>query len=488
MNFIANPYPSALLFFFEGYDKKGCYNPFTIDQYGNYVPIQGGDTLHVGEGFFLLSEGSNPYLKFSEIFKVGSPDKTRFGNGKNLNNSLGNSDLVFELFRPDGSKDYSKIIFSTEETSVGFDTLIDGLKIPNLYGKANIATVTEGQNFGLNFLPKYQTQNLVIPLKVWQESTTTDSANYGIAIKNINRLQKQNLCIQLIDKELNIKSPIFKDTLISFSKIKSDTTIRFILDISNPITLEATNVLCKLDSNGSAAATLNIPNQTFFWKILNDTVKYSPAIGFSDVVENLYPGEYKVTVLNHPSCGTISESFEITEPDSLLIAKFTPNRTTAKLNKGAEFIFTNQSAGGKNYLWTFGDGDTLTNSFNASHIYSNPGNFIVQLHAYRDQCTKIDSAFIEVIDDTYIDEVNGNTAIHIRWIQKNTLQITSNTTFNGEWQLYDLQGRIIKAAQIDVEASAPIQIYLQQTDGVYIFSVKNLTKNTIISKKVFISR
>ncbi len=58
--------------------------------------------------------------------------------------------------------------------------------------------------------------------------------------------------------------------------------------------------------------------------------------------------------------------------------------------------FVNNSLGGLNFFWDFGDGTTSTQD-NPSHLYANPGTYLVRLKAFDStSCNKVDSASFSI--------------------------------------------------------------------------------------------
>ena len=59
-------------------------------------------------------------------------------------------------------------------------------------------------------------------------------------------------------------------------------------------------------------------------------------------------------------------------------------------------VFVNNSKGGLSFFWDFGDGNTSTQD-NPSHIYNNPGTYLVKLLAYDSTaCNQVDSATFSI--------------------------------------------------------------------------------------------
>jgi gliding motility-associated-like protein len=81
------------------------------------------------------------------------------------------------------------------------------------------------------------------------------------------------------------------------------------------------------------------------------------------------------------------------------IADFTPSVTATFLEKGP-IIFTNNSLFGTNYLWTFGDGNVDSTSFEPSHQYGGPRIYNVTLIVSNNEgCSDTARARVEIISN-----------------------------------------------------------------------------------------
>ncbi|MBL7927762.1 MAG: gliding motility-associated C-terminal domain-containing protein [Bacteroidia bacterium] len=90
-------------------------------------------------------------------------------------------------------------------------------------------------------------------------------------------------------------------------------------------------------------------------------------------------GSYNVQLITYYNCGsdTVTQQVQVT------------NTTTAALalNKTCnEVSFTNHSINATNYLWSFGDGNTSTQTTPVHH-YTDTGTYAISLIAYNNNCT-----------------------------------------------------------------------------------------------------
>jgi len=484
LNLVANPFPSALLFDFEKFQPVDCYSPMTIDQEGNFIPIQFQDTIHLGEGFFVLAKNAGASIKFNESLKIGTKGTSALGKGKRFNNSKSNSDLIIQLTRPDGSLDQTKINFSTENVSLGFDDFYDAIKLENIYGKANISTVKDEENLGLNLVPAEFSAKTKFPIRVWKKNSSA-TENYSLNLINIVTLKNNNFCISLEDKLLGLTFNIPKDTSISFQKTANDTSIRFVLQISKPIDLSIKNALCFGDTNGTALADLKGFNASYLWRNqFGDTMKFENN-GFSNLVDELFAGNYTLEIKNHSECGITRIPFTITQPDSNVVAKFTANKTKIDINKNDSIIFTNFSTGALNYIWDFGTGDSAF-SKNTSHYYKFIGNYIVSMTAIMETCQKTATLEVEAIDPTSIEESSISFETKIYQSEKGILNLSIGQLGEYSIHIFNISGQQLLTADLAFQEGENKNIKHNLSSGLYLIQVKDLTNYQSVNQKIFI--
>ena len=103
------------------------------------------------------------------------------------------------------------------------------------------------------------------------------------------------------------------------------------------------------------------------------------------------PGTYivKLTINDTAFCNSPNDTVKTVRLSPIVKAQFaTPPSGCVPYNA----VFTNNSLGGLNFLWDFGDGTTSTQD-NPSHLYNNIGTYVVRLMAFDStSCNKVDSS------------------------------------------------------------------------------------------------
>ena len=103
------------------------------------------------------------------------------------------------------------------------------------------------------------------------------------------------------------------------------------------------------------------------------------------------PGTYivKLSINDTAFCNSPTDTVKTIRLSPIVKAQFaTPPSGCVPYNA----VFTNNSQGGLNFLWDFGDGTTSTQD-NPSHLYNNVGTYVVRLMAFDStSCNKVDSS------------------------------------------------------------------------------------------------
>lgn len=113
---------------------------------------------------------------------------------------------------------------------------------------------------------------------------------------------------------------------------------------------------------------------------------------FGDAVQHTYPspGTYnvKLTVTSDDYCNSPEDTVRALRLSPEVKAAFT---TPALGCAPYEANFENNSQGGLDFIWDFGDGTTSTQT-TPVHLYSNPGTYTIKLYAFDStSCNKVDS-------------------------------------------------------------------------------------------------
>jgi gliding motility-associated-like protein len=141
--------------------------------------------------------------------------------------------------------------------------------------------------------------------------------------------------------------------------------------------------------NTSIATRGSFNPNTFTWDFGDNTALVTQ--GQSPPVEHTYagPGTYlvKLTINDSTFCNSPDDTVKTVRLSPQVKAQFeTPSRGCVPYNA----VFTNNSLGGLNFVWDFGDGATSTD-VNPNHLYNTPGVYTVKLNAFDStSCNKVD--------------------------------------------------------------------------------------------------
>ncbi len=144
-------------------------------------------------------------------------------------------------------------------------------------------------------------------------------------------------------------------------------------------------------TNTSTATRGGFNPNTFTWDFGDNTAPVTQ--GQSPPIMHTYsgPGTYivKLSINDSTFCNSPDDTVKTVRLSPEVRAQFeTPARGCVPYTA----VFTNNSLGGLNFLWDFGDGTTSTADA-PSHLYNNVGNYTVQLIAFDStSCNKTDTS------------------------------------------------------------------------------------------------
>ena len=142
--------------------------------------------------------------------------------------------------------------------------------------------------------------------------------------------------------------------------------------------------------NTTVAASGSFHPNTFTWDFGDNTPLVTQ--GFSPAVNHTYASEgtyqVKLTINDSTFCNSPDDTVKTVRLSPQVKALFeTPANGCVPYNA----VFKNQSLGGINFVWDFGDGTTSTED-NPKHLYANTGTYIVKLRAFdSSSCNKEDA-------------------------------------------------------------------------------------------------
>jgi len=143
-------------------------------------------------------------------------------------------------------------------------------------------------------------------------------------------------------------------------------------------------------TNTSSATSGSFPPGIFTWNFGDNTPPVTQSQSPPVLHSYASPGTYKVTL-------TVNDSIYCNSPDDTVKTVRLSPQVQALFSTPAlgcvpyNAVFTNNSLGGLNFLWNFGDGFTSTNE-NPTHLYSKVGTYKITLTAFDStSCNKMDS-------------------------------------------------------------------------------------------------
>jgi len=201
------------------------------------------------------------------------------------------------------------------------------------------------------------------------------------------------------------------------------------------------------------------------------------------VLENLSAGIYYVEVSGNGQCGTMTQTFELKEPEPLIPGFNAPSVIDIKADS---IRFINTSSNSNYYSWEFGDGIT-SNEVSPFHKFNKAGKYIVKLKAFQNsKCFKEISKSILVNDYTGIQKVSQDNFEVNLYSSANQVYITASLMDYQDItvRMYNALGQNIltKTYRNTKDLNAQIEVF----DNAGIILVKVSSNEKVFSGKVLI--
>lgn len=436
---VGNPFPSSIDF------SAVTQNNVDKDPY-IFKADNGGyaldNTIPPFQAFFVKTTGSSPSLTFNESSKV-TTQKVYQKNFKD------DDEIQIKLSTPlyPNQFNYTYLRFNNG-ASLDYDAGVDKDQLRNPFPYPNVSLKTADNKNTYRNVINSEIDHVVIPLNAHGYV----SGNYELSFANLSMVDG---CVILEDTYTNTsKGLTASDSTYSFSLSDTTTGARFVLHIYNLVDeVAVNNSSCFGDNNGSATLKLHSHGDyyTSWFDESNNFVGGNINVKNEETVENLKPGNYRITVESgNLNCPSSEEYFTIHEPSEMK-ANFGFANQLLSFRTDKEIEFKNLSEGGiANYLWDFGDNSFSTEQ-NPKHVYSIAGVYDIQLTAGNgnEDCNVNYKQSIEVAEATGLAELSTSTAYEL--VQQNGkffIHFNKPAVTELQYAVYDVQGRTINKGNI----------------------------------------
>ncbi len=183
---------------------------------------------------------------------------------------------------------------------------------------------------------------------------------------------------------------------------------------------------------------VSLGGHDYFWDFGDGTT--STEMSPTHLYNNIGKYTIKLMVLDSNTCNKKdSLTFEITV-NTKPTAAFSVTPIPPQINKPTTFL--NQSIGGTEYRWFFGDEDSLVTKTmeNVIHQYNTAGKFMAKLVTYNEfGCSDIDTLTIESLIDPLLDVPNAFTPG--RGNRASVVKVAGFGIINMSWRIYNRWGQ-----------------------------------------------
>lgn len=175
---------------------------------------------------------------------------------------------------------------------------------------------------------------------------------------------------------------------------------------AEPMLLEATAQGLDCDESDTGAIFLTVEggagDYSFLW---NDGSTEQDRSGLAG-------GSYTVTVTDANDCESTLEVAVDAAPS--VNALFEADAQVVVLSEGSATVnFTNMTENADSFVWDFGDGSSSSEEANPSHVYTQPGNYIVLLEATNGSCSGSYQIVVIVEEGTGVNDRKMEDSVEI---------------------------------------------------------------------------
>lgn len=432
---VGNPYPSTIDWDSPNITKTGINNAIYIwnpdlQVFASYVGglgINGGsNNIASSQAFWVQTNTSSPSVTVTEACKTTT-------DGAFL--KAASPITPFKIKTQNNSGQDEMIIHFNNNATNNFDPAYDARKMVSAdVNLPNISSVINGVDYSINQIAE---QEISIPIKI----LTGVTGFHTISFENVSAISN-NSCVVLEDLFSGISYHL-TDTSSYTTFIYDTTTIaRFLLHIGASKNITSTPISCYGNNDASIVFSKNSTTPfDILWKNNHgDTLSVQTSVLLKDSITNIPNGTYYIESTDL-LCGSTTNMITI---DSLPpITPLFDSPDTIYIANGGTSSFVNQSINANDFLWDFGDGNTV-NSISPTHTYLQEGNYLVRLNAYQSlNCYDSFSKNVTVLNlTTGINNVIDKTSLKA-WIENNFLNLNLNNLIYDKLEIRNTLGQLI---------------------------------------------
>ena len=483
-NLVANPYPSNIDWnAASGWTKSNVSGTIYIwnadfNQFATWNGTSGtnGGSRFIAssQGFYVQTTAAAPVLSCTENVKTAT-SATMLRESQNN----GNGDMIRFIVK--GQNQYDETLFGfKDEATAGFDVEFDAVKMRSPIPTApSLTQVVNNKDMAMNFV-----SNLNRNAKIELRFLTTTNGDYILSFEGLN-LFPANECVILRDLKTGTSVDLKKVNSYSFYAFNNDNEVRFVIEVSSPLAVNAKNVSCGNTNDGA----LEIQQVVAGWKydVYNSNgVQIVNNVSTSNrLINNLEAGAYTIKFDNGGTCNTLTHIATIeAAPMVKAIAEVASIEVDHKTMK---VVFNNKSENGTS-TWDFGDGEIVTSkSASVEHVYQNKGTYTVKLNVKSGVCNEVQSIVVRPSEDASVKiQTDNNEQIKLKQLNNDAFQIQFN--FDNEQVLnvdiLNATGQVISKESLMAKNNIQTIDLKGMAKGIYFVTIHNAKGNLFTSKLI----
>jgi len=530
LNLISNPYPATINWNSqEGWQREnmsGVTYVWDTDQsqfrtYMNGLGTNGGSPfIKPMEAFWVVSTADNPTIMVDENAKALNDDQFSVPD-EFITVSLSNESWSDQM-----------IITASENAESTFDANFDAFKFDGLGLVPNISSLSsDGVSLAINDLPILEEATSVsIYIDIREEG------EYTVGFEGVTAFM-ENRCISVKDLVTDEVYDLRQVSEFTFTSEVVDAEERFVLQIGDPISAEATNVTCALEATGTIHAAGSGDGPWDYAWFDEEMTLVGESLGELEAftITDLTAGSYTVQIGNNDFCNTLSLQAEITQPEDVLIVEEFVNNIPCNQNANGEISL--EISGGVQPYFVEWDNDELGANIDFllpgtySYVLTDAAGCVKTGTQTVTEAVDVSAAFsaeelVVMLDEngeaefSFTNESEGadtfnwsfgegnesdlenlvvtvDQHINVREqqlgdqinivVDNNTVILTSNGTLGSdkiEIVIYDLLGKIISSENSSFAESKEIKLNIDEANALYVVSVVNTSTGQEFRRKI----
>jgi hypothetical protein len=483
-NLVANPYPSNIDWnSASGWTKSNVSGTIYIwnadfNQFATWNGTTGtnGGTRYIAssQGFYVQTTAASPVLSCTENVKTAT-SATMLRESQNN----GNGDMIRFIVK--GQNQYDETLFGfRDEATAGFDAEFDAVKMRSpIPTSPSLTQVVNNKEMAMNFVSNAN-RNAKIELRF----LTPTNGDYTLSVEGLN-LFPANECVILRDLKTGESIDLRAVNSYNFYAFNNENEVRFIIEVSSPLAVNAENVSCGNTNDGAIEIQQVVEGWKYDVSNSNGEIMANDIPTSMNTINNLEAGTYTIKFDNGGTCNSLTQNVTIEAAPAVKAVAEVSN--VEVVNNKMKVVFNNNSLNGSS-TWDFGDGEILNSkAIIVEHIYNNPGTYTVKLNVKSGDCNETQNIVVRPNDQEADIIINSSFTEGLKLNQLNQAYQLHFNFENEEMLTIDVMsvtGQVLIKDRINAKNNTHMIDLKDFAQGTYLLRVYNSHKDLMSAKLI----